>query len=105
NTIDAYSLANPANPVFLGTLNSQLPSMHAIHVRNDTAYCSAAYSGLFIYNVADITNPILIGSITSYPGQGYNHSSWTTADHNYLVMADEVPAGLPLKLYDISNKA
>ncbi|MDX5348019.1 MAG: choice-of-anchor B family protein [Hymenobacteraceae bacterium] len=101
---DVYSLVEPTLPRYLGTFRSTFYNdFHDVYVKNDTAYCSAAYKGMVMFNIKDINNPVLLGSISSYPYQGYNHSSWTTSDSKILVMADEVPQGLPLKIYDISD--
>ena len=104
--VDVYSLANPVAPTFLGSLQSTFfNDMHAIFVKNDTAYCSAGWPGFVMYNVANINNPVLISSLTTYPGQGYNHSTWVSRNSKKMIMTDEIPAGLPVKLYDISDPA
>lgn len=77
--------------------------VHDIYVRNDTAYLSAGYGGLYIYDFSDASNPQFINSITTYTSQGYNHSSWLHPDRHTLVVADEVPNSLPLKAFDVSN--
>ena len=102
-SVDILSLADPENPQYLNTIQLPSSAVHDAFIRNDTAYLSGEYPGMYIYNVADPMNPQLISSITNYPYQGYNHSSWITADGKTMVVADEVPAGLPLKLFDISD--
>jgi choice-of-anchor B domain-containing protein len=99
------SLANPVNPVVLNDLaSSPFGYVHDIFVRNDTAFLSAGNDGLFIYDYTTPVSPALIGSITSYPEQGYNHSSWVSKDGKTLVFADETH-GKGLKVYDISDLA
>ena len=44
-----------------------------------------------------------LGSLTNYPGAGYNHSSYITQNSKYLVMCDEVPSALPIKVLDVQN--
>ncbi|MGI8892904.1 MAG: choice-of-anchor B family protein, partial [Bacteroidia bacterium] len=103
HAMDVLSLANPANPAFISTLiNPAFWHVHDVYVKNDTAYCSAGNEGFYIYNYSNPANPVLIQSITSYPEQGYNHSSWVSEDGNILVFADE-NWGKGLKLYDISD--
>jgi choice-of-anchor B domain-containing protein len=103
--LDVYSLkANPASPTYLGSLKSTFfNDMHAVFVKNDTAYCSSGWPGMVVYNVANINDPVLISSLTSYPGKGYNHSSWVNNGSKKMIMTDEVPGGLPVKLYDVSD--
>jgi choice-of-anchor B domain-containing protein len=100
-----YSLANPALPSLIRTLNQDYSTPGTVHdmlVRNDTVYASGGYDGLFIFKFTG-TNFSLINSLTSYPSQGYNHSTAITPDGNTLVMADEVPAALTVKTLDISD--
>jgi choice-of-anchor B domain-containing protein len=97
------SLSNPENPVILNDLASQpFKYVHDVYVRHDTAFLSAATDGLFIYDYTKPSAPVQIGSITQYPEQGYNHSSWVSADGKTLVFADE-DHGKGLKVYDISD--
>ncbi len=103
NAMDVLSLANPESPTFLSSLfNPNFSHVHDVYVKNDTAYCSNGNAGLFIYNYANPVSPVLISSITAYPQQGYNHSSWLTDDSKYMVFADE-DHGKALKVYDISD--
>ncbi len=101
------SILDPENPTYLGELsvNAECAYTHEVYVRNDTAYCSCANPGLFIYDVRNAANPIKIGSIVGYQYSGYNHSSWLDSSGKYLMFTDEVPFGLPIKIYDISDIA
>ena len=104
-----YSLANPELPVFLRSLSSDYPAITTAHdmlVRNDTVYASCGYQGLFIYKYNAGANTFTeINSLTSYPNQGYNHSSAITPDGKTLVFCDEVPANKPVHVLDISDLA
>ena len=99
----AASLADPENPVVINDLSSALFTyVHDVNVRNDTAFLSAANAGLFIYDYTNPSSPKLIQSITNYPEQGYNHSSWVSENGKILVFADETHK-MGLKVYDISD--
>lgn len=101
-----YSLDNPAQPQLLRTLNqddSLISAVHDMFVRNDTVYASCGYQGLFIYKFNADTTFSLISSYTSYPDQGYNHSSFLTPDGKSLVFCDEVPRNLPVKVIDVTD--
>lgn len=110
SAMDIISLENPEQPQFLAKLyvpvrgNGEVAFrwVHESHVRNDTAYLSCGYSGLFIYDLRDLNNQQIIGSIVNYPKNGYNHSSWLSNNGNYIMFTDEVPAGLDIKIFDIS---
>ncbi|MEO8147755.1 MAG: choice-of-anchor B family protein [Bacteroidia bacterium] len=101
-----FSLANPASPVLLRKLSDDYPlidDIHDMYVRNDTVYASASWGGLHIYKFNANNTFTEINSITSYPSQGYNHSSVLTDNSKTLIFTDEVPTGLPLKAYDITD--
>ena len=100
-----YSLANPASPFKLRALEEDYPFINHVHdmfVRHDTIYASCGYQGLYVFTYASNTFS-MVGSLTSYTASGYNHSSALTPDGKTLVFTDEVPAGLPTKLCDVTN--
>ncbi|MFY0672529.1 MAG: choice-of-anchor B family protein [Bacteroidia bacterium] len=78
--------------------------VHDVFVRDEIAYCSNGSGGLFIYDISNkvVRGPRLLGQITEYIDQGYNHASWLADDGNYLVMADETH-GMRLKMVDVSD--
>jgi choice-of-anchor B domain-containing protein len=104
--MSVLSIDNPEHPYYLGEISStsDCAYVHETFVQNDTAYCSCGYNGLYIYDVRNASSPVLISSITPpYPYNGYNHSSWIDSSGKYLLFSDEVPNGLPMKLYDIHD--
>ncbi len=104
--LDILSISDPEKPTFAGNVPSTFfggSAIHDIYVRNDTAFCSGEYTGLYIMDLISLNAPKLITSITTYADQGYNHSSWLSDNGKTMVMADEVPNGLALKLFDISD--
>ena len=108
SSMAVFSLVNPELPFLLRSLNNDfsLPSnsVHDMFVRNDTVYASCGFDGLFLFKFNSSTNQFsLINSLTTYPQQGYNHSSALTDDSQTLVFMDEVPDGLGVKLMDVSN--
>jgi len=101
NGIRIFSLANPVNPVEI--INMSMPAAtHDVFARNDTAYINDGNQGLFIYDFSNIANPQLLGSLTNYPQQGYNHSGWLNAVGDKYIFADETH-GMELKLLDVSD--
>ena len=107
NTLVAYSLSNPEQPVLTRNLADDYPvtgQAHDMFVKNDTVYGSFGYKGLQVYYFNKQAPKFeLLGSLTQYPSAGYNHSSLLTADGKTLVMMDEVPAGLPIKMVDVQD--
>lgn len=105
--ISVYSLADPENPAILRTLEQDYYNLgltvHDIFVRNDTIYASCGYNGLYIFKLLSNNTFSLIGSLTSYPDQGFNHSSSLTEDGKTLVFCDEVPDNTAVKVFDVSD--
>lgn len=102
------SLENPEQPILIGQLTDSAKvcdRVHEAYYRNDTAYCSCEYNGLQIFDVRNPQQSKHIGGISPpYPFNGYNHTGWLNDEGSMLVFTDELPYGLPIKLYDVSNK-
>jgi choice-of-anchor B domain-containing protein len=108
STMRVYSLANPESPTLIRNLEADVPTnvidvVHDMYVRNDTIYASCGYKGFFILKLTASNTFSVIQSYANYPYAGYNHSSWQTDDRKTMVFADEVSAGLPAKVIDVSN--
>jgi choice-of-anchor B domain-containing protein len=106
SSLDVYSLATPTAPVLLRKLKQDYPAITYVHdafVRNDTVFASCGYQGLYIYRLTAANTFTQLGSLTTYPGSGYNHATCITPDGQNLVMLDEIPASLPIKVLDITN--
>ena len=96
-----YDLINPADPVLIGTWNTEY--CHDIEVYNNKLYCAAIYTGNFyILDVSDKTNPYTITShFTGIDGIS-THDVAVTEDEHYLFTGDENLSG-HIKVWDISN--
>ncbi len=100
--IIVYDLSiNPANPTVLANLALPGGYIHDLFVKNNLAYCSHGYNGLYIYDFTNPATPIPKAFLIT---GGYNHSSWTFENDDLLIYAEEVPKGLPLGIMDISKK-
>lgn len=107
--VTVLGLDDPENPEFLGTLRPPIfdgvPAFvkcHDAYIRNDTLYCSGENAGLFIYDMKDANNGVLLGTIQEYPDKGYNHSGYLSGDGKTFVFTDE-NANLGIKAYDVSK--
>ncbi|MCC6384493.1 MAG: choice-of-anchor B family protein [Bacteroidia bacterium] len=101
-----FSLANPANPVLLRKLNSDYPTIGHVHdmfVRNDTCFASCGNDGLYVFKFNSNHTFTQLGSLTTYPFAGYNHSTAWAPNAQVMVMTDEVPTALPAKVLDVSD--
>lgn len=111
SALDVISLTNPEMPVKIGSLTvptfngttAAFRNVHEIFVKNDTAWCSTEYTGLWVFDLRDLTKQTLLTVIADYPENGYNHSSWLSPNGKYIMFTDEVPNGLAIKIFDVSN--
>ena len=103
--VSVVSLDTPAHPRLI---KHHPPSTfgggrsHDVFAYQDTVLLSLEWIGLAMYDFQRPDSPVRISSISSYPGKGYNHSSWAAPQRDVLVFADETH-GSPLKVYDYSN--
>ncbi|MEM6722467.1 MAG: choice-of-anchor B family protein [Bacteroidota bacterium] len=104
--LQVYSLADPLNPVLLSSHWSiggvSIPIIHDIYVKDDIAYLNGSNDGLLVADFSDQSNPQIIGTLDSYPDQGYNHSGWLSDDGQTYFLADETH-GTGIKSLDVSD--
>ena len=93
---------DPLNPTLLASVNLPGTYIHDIHVVNNIAYASHGNAGLYIYDLSTPATPQFLGSIDTYPQQGYNHSSWLDPARSVLVWADET-FDRSVKIADVSD--
>jgi len=101
NELSILSLADPTNPVFLTEYDTH-GYVHDIYVTDHVGYLHCGSNGFHIVDFTDYNTPQTLGSLTSYPQKGYNHSGWLTSDGNTYVFADE-DHGYAMKICDVSN--
>ena len=103
-----FSLDDPTNPTLLLDCQTDFPGwaqagyIHDLYVKDGIAYCNAGGNGLFIADFNDTDNPVFLGSLTSYPDQGYNHSGWLNENGSIYALADETH-GMKIKILDVSD--
>lgn len=99
--LSVFDISDPYQPVLLEEL-FQNDDVHDLYVRDGIAYLNRGTSnGMQIWDFNELPGT-MIGSITEYEGQGYNHSGYVTEDGQYYVMADETH-GSPVKMLDVSD--
>ncbi len=91
----------PSNPVLLRKFPTTY--IHDIYVKDHIAYASHGYASNNnkIWDVSNPNNIVLVKSDGSL--NGYNHSSWATDDGHYSYVAEELPRGKPISIYDVSG--
>lgn len=102
--LKVFSLADPLNPALVFSGFSGINEVHYAYVRGDTAYLNCGFDGLRIYDFSNPSNPILLGSLSVYNDQGYNHSGWLSEDGKTYFFTDETD-GKRIKMVDVSDVA
>jgi choice-of-anchor B domain-containing protein len=97
-----FSLADPLNPELVFSGFDNIAEVHYAYVRGDTAYLNCGFDGLRIYHFANPSAPVLLGSLTVYNDQGYNHSGWLSEDGKTYFFTDETD-GRRIKMVDVSD--
>jgi choice-of-anchor B domain-containing protein len=105
SAMDVYSLNIPTSPSLIYSYNG-VGHVHDAFVRNDSAYLNCGNDGFRIFDFSMVTQmgdqPTLLGSLTSYPDAGYNHSGWLNDDGTIYIMQDE-NHGYDVKILDVSD--
>lgn len=102
NRVAVFDLeSNPTDPVLLANVLVDGGYIHDIFVQDHIAYGSSGYDGMYIIDMTDPANPITKASLST---NGYNHSNWIYDNGTKLLVAEEVPQGLPLMIMDIADK-
>lgn len=99
------SLENPEQPELMAsfpTAELPLPYIHDLYVRDNIAYLNAGEAGFIVLDMNDPANPVLLGTMTEYIEQGYNHSGWLSEDGQYYYLGDETH-GRDIKIVDVSD--
>lgn len=108
NDLSVFDISNPANPVLLvdckddiAWWSGNIGYVHDIYVEGNIAY-THDLDAMHIIDFSTPTAPVVLGTLSSYPDQGINHSGWLHADDTTYVMLDETH-GKRLKFLDVSN--
>ncbi|HKX46116.1 MAG TPA: choice-of-anchor B family protein, partial [Planctomycetota bacterium] len=105
NGLRIYSLANPANPTYVGQWTTRY--VHDVQVVTYTsgplagrqiAYACSGFNGGFVetgvdaLDVTSKTNIVALDRVT-WPGAEYSHQAWLSEDRRYLYVNDELDEG------------
>ena len=93
---------DPSNPVFLSSVSVTGGYIHDAYVKDNILYGSSGYDGLYIFDMTDPVIPVF-KSFEQSTAAGYNHSGWPFDNGDKMLVAEEVPQGLKLAIFDISD--
>ncbi len=102
--LSIFSVEKPWSPQpMISYFNTNgIEHVHDLYVRHDTAYLNCGKAGLLIVDFTDPRVPKALGSLTTYPDQGYNHNGWLDDTGNTYIFSDETP-GAEVKICDVSD--
>jgi choice-of-anchor B domain-containing protein len=106
SSVAMFGLEDPTDPQLIKVYNAG-SQVHDGYVEDGLAYLNDGFNGRFLImdwsGVDSFSDePVVLGSLDSYPDQGYNHSGWLHEDGDLYVFADENP-GLKMKAVDVSD--
>ncbi len=97
--VKVISLEDPAKPELMYSYNTAYT--HDLFVINNTGYLNQADRGFRVVEFG-VGGADILGTLTEYADQGYNHSGWLSEDGQYYALCDE-NHGLQVKLLDVSD--
>ncbi len=103
NDVVVYDIKeDPSNPVHLASVNVSGGYIHDAYVKDNILYASSGNDGLYIIDMAVPTAPVFKSFNTSTTA-GFNHSGWPFDNGDKMIVAEEVPQGLKLGIFDVSD--
>jgi choice-of-anchor B domain-containing protein len=101
-SVAAWDISTPTAPVLLREFDEGT-QVHDGYVDQGLAFLNDGYNGRFlIMDWTDPVSPVVLGSLDTYPDQGYNHSGWLHDNRDIYVFADE-NHGYDLKVCDVTD--
>ncbi|MEM7574975.1 MAG: choice-of-anchor B family protein [Bacteroidota bacterium] len=90
--------SNPGQAVYLTSVGNRYA--HDVYVNENYLYNSGLGSGLRIWDISDVMNPVLLG-VENTPFN-FTHNAWSTPDNNLVFTTDE-RGNASVAAYDISD--
>ncbi len=110
NELRLIDISAPTAPTLITDLQNDVTwwssfvgYVHDIFVKDNIAYTNDE-NAMHIIDFNNPASPVILGSISSYPDQGYNHSGYLMEDDTTYVMCDETH-GKRTKFMDVSDMA
>ena len=110
NDLMMIDISIPSAPSLISNLandvtwwSSFIGYVHDIYVENNIAYTNDN-DAMHIVDMSNPTMPLILGTLSSYSDQGYNHSGYLSTNDTTYVMCDETH-GKRTKVVDVSNPA
>ncbi len=103
-SVDIYSLASPEDPSYLTTFNQSV-YVHDMTARNGYCYVAeGTHSSYSMWDVRDPMHPSLVLRWEVEPGH-FAHNIWPSPDGTHVVTTEEIPNGLPARIWRLNGSA
>lgn len=95
---------DPENPRYLSTFN-QFKSVHDMTAAGDYAYVAEGEASSF--SMWDVKNPAAPVLVVRWPvaAGNYAHNIWPSGDGSFVVTTEEIPNGLPARVWQLNGAA
>ncbi|KAA3640951.1 MAG: choice-of-anchor B family protein [Bacteroidetes bacterium] len=103
--VKIISIEEPENPTLLASFPNEdldIPYAHDLYVRDNIALLNCGQNGLWAVDFTDLEAPQLLGNMTIYEQQGYNHAGWMHETLPYYYLADETH-GMDVKVVNVED--
>lgn len=104
--LNCYDISDPSKPEFIRQMaffdELLVEYVHDLYARNDTLYLNADEQGLVVGSYSEDGEDRLLGWLSRYPDQGYNHSGWLNERGTRYYLADET-WGMDIKIVDVTD--
>jgi choice-of-anchor B domain-containing protein len=95
---------DPENPQYVNTFNSG-KNIHDMTVVGDLCYVAEGFANSFsVWNVKDPLKPTLTVRWQVAPGN-FAHNIWPSGDGSFVVTTEEIPTGLPARVWQLNGTA
>ncbi|HEU4775425.1 MAG TPA: choice-of-anchor B family protein [Telluria sp.] len=104
-SIEIYDIkTDPENPRYLTTFNQQ-KSVHDMTAVGDYVYVAEATASSYsMWDVKDPLAPKMVVRWSVAPGN-FAHNIWPSGDGSFVVTTEELPNGLPAKVWQLNGSA
>jgi hypothetical protein len=103
-SVDIYDLADPENPAYLTTFNQNV-YVHDMTARGGYCYIAeGTHNSYSIWDVRDPRHPARVVRWNVASGH-FAHNIWPSPTGAYVVTTEEIPEGLPARIWQLHGTA
>lgn len=103
-SVDIFRLTDPENPAFLTTFNQNV-YVHDMTARNGYCYVAeGTHASYSVWDMRDPAHPALVTRWNVEPGH-FAHNIWPSPDGTHVVTTEELPEGLPARIWRLNGAA